>query len=161
MTRHVSAFAILSLALGAQACNSRPRALVRGQDACRYCRMAIDDTRFGAMLLSTRGKVDTFDSIECLASFVASLPANDHARQILVADFDAPDRWLDVAQARFLHNGSVRSPMGRAYAAFPPEASDASLVQRYGGRTMAWHDVLAMVQRDQFAPTGAPSAHTH
>lgn len=161
MTRHVSATALLVLALSTQACSDQPRALVRGEDACRYCRMTIDDARFGAMLHTARGKVETFDSIECLASFVASLSVNDPPKRILVADFDAPDRWLDVTQARFLHEGTLRSPMGRTLAAFSPELSDGQLVKRFGGRSLTWTQVLALVERERFAPAGAHSTLTH
>lgn len=132
--------------------------------------MTIDDVRFGAMVMTSRGRLETFDSIECLASFVASLPASAAPRGIWVADFEQPSHWIDVAKARFLHQSNVRSPMGRELAAFgttrPPEA----LQQQYGGRVIDWREVQSLVQQVPFAPSGmrgdsaapgAPAPHTH
>jgi copper chaperone NosL len=153
MTRTAATIAVA----GAVACGGGPRALVPGQDACNYCRMSIDDVRYGALVETAKGKIETFDSIECLASYVTSLPADAAPRRVLVADFDHPDVWLEAASARFLHEGSLKSPMGRELAAFPADSAPASLAARFGGRTIAWSEVLALatVQRS------AGHAHAH
>ncbi len=66
--------AALLLSLGtAIACESDLRPLVPGTDACGYCRMTIDDVRFGALVKTAKGRLETFDSIECAASYVATL----------------------------------------------------------------------------------------
>lgn len=139
------ALSVITLALVAGACKSRgPRALVPGEDACAYCRMMIDDTRFGAMVLTARGRIETFDSIECAASYVASRAASEAPRAVWVANFEHPSQWVDAARARFLHKSSLRSPMGRELAAFAANADGEALQRQYGGRTLAWSDVLAM-----------------
>ena len=168
MSTRLSSFSALLLALSATACQSTERPLVAGEDSCRYCRMTIDDTRFGGMLVTTRGRLETFDSIECLASYVGSLPDSARARSVLVADFEHPSRWVEVSHARFVHQGQLRSPMGRELAAFGADQSVDALQARYGGRIIDWNDVVAMVRRDRFTPSGAGpdstrdhSAHTH
>lgn len=143
----VIAYAIAcTIALGASACDAGPRALVVGEDACRYCRMTIDDVRFGAIVQTDHGRIETFDSIECLASFVASLPAGSAPKGVWVADFEHPTRWLAVDSARFLHAGVLRSPMGREMAAFGTDRSDAELVRTYGGRVLDWRAVQTLAQ---------------
>jgi copper chaperone NosL len=125
-------------------CDSGPRPLVPGEDACGYCRMTIDDVRFGALVKTAKGKMETFDSIECAASFVATLAPGLAPQGVWVADFDHPSHWLDVRTARFTEGGSLRSPMGRELAAFPSDSSASSIVARFGGRTIGWTDVLAL-----------------
>ena len=71
MTRR-DALTFFALALLA-ACTEPPRALVAGRDACAYCRMTIDDPRFGALVRTAKGRLQTFDSIECAAAYVAAL----------------------------------------------------------------------------------------
>ncbi len=164
MTSGLSAFTALIFALSATACNSAPRALVAGEDSCRYCRMTIDDVRFGGLVVTIRGREETFDAIECLAAYVAALPDSAAPQRVLVADYEQPSRWIEVTQARFVHRGSIRSPMAREMAAFSDAQSAQTLQQRYGGRVMNWTEVLAVVRDDQFAPTGAgagAASHAH
>jgi copper chaperone NosL len=141
MTIRPVSFALLTFAIAA-GCNSGPRALVPGEDACATCRMTIDDVRYGAMVLTARGKLQTFDSIECLATFVRTLPPAAAPRAIWVADFEHPSRWLDATRARFLHGSTLHSPMGRDLAAFPEHAPAAAIVQKFGGSAIGWTDVL-------------------
>lgn len=150
-----------AITLGASACDSGLRDLVAGEDACRYCRMTIDDVRFGAIVKTDRGKLETFDSIECLASFVASLPAASAPKGVWVADFAQPSRWLPVDSARFVHTATLRSPMGRELAAFGMDRSDEELVRTYGGRVLDWREVQSLVLSAPFAPPDAAAAHAH
>lgn len=156
MSRSLTSLAALLLALSASACGSGPRPLVAGEDSCRYCRMTIDDPRFGAMVLTARGRIETFDSIECLAGYVSSLPAASPARAIWVADVENPSRWLDVTHARFLYGGALHSPMGRRLAALDSAADLDAARQRLGGELMTWTQVLLLV-KNQSVPTAAPA----
>lgn len=135
----------LLVTLGAAAgCDSALRSLVAGTDACGYCRMTIDDVRFGALVKTAKGRLETFDSIECAASYVATLAPSLQPQGIWVADFDHPSRWLDAKAARFVQSAQLRSPMGRELAAFPNDSTESALAGRFGSRSMGWTDVLAM-----------------
>ena len=107
--------------------------------------MTIDDVRFGAMVITAKGRIQTFDSIECLASYVAALSSSEQPRGVYVANHEHPAQWVDAAQATYLHKSQLRSPMGRELAAFQRQADRTSLVQRYGGTPLAWSEVLTLV----------------
>jgi copper chaperone NosL len=159
------AVSLLVLAVAAAACNRGPRALLAGTDTCAHCRMTIDDVRFGALVLTARGKIMTFDSIECLAAFVAALPAGEQPRGTWVADFEQPAHWVDAEHATFLHQSRLRSPMGRDLAAFAAGSRPDDLTRRYGGRPLDWRGVLALVAQPVGASVSAARdshpAHAH
>jgi copper chaperone NosL len=156
MSRSLATVAALVLAVSASACHSAPRPLVAGEDSCRYCRMTIDDPRFGAMVLTARGRLETFDSIECLAGYVSSQTAGSAPRAIWVADVENPSRWLDVTRARFLYGSTLHSPMGRRLAALDAAADVEAVRLRLGGELMSWPQVLTLVESQKTVP--APSA---
>lgn len=160
MTRLKNPLIAVLLALSAAGCSAGPRDLVAGEDACRYCRMTIDDVRFGGMVITSTGRMETFDAVECLASFVAALPADAPPRGVYVADFNTPSRWVAVRDAQFLYRSRLHSPMGRTLAAFEPSASVTALREQYGGDVIAWSDVLSLLARERFAPSGAGIADT-
>lgn len=158
MTRLLSSLAVLTIALGATGCDSTPRALVQGEDACRYCRMTIDDVRFGGMVVTSRGKIETFDSIECLASYVRALPSTESPRGVWVANFAAPSEWLRADSAIYLQHSRVASPMGRELAAFSPSATPEALRQQHGGDVRSWAQVGEIVAAALLAPTATDRA---
>jgi copper chaperone NosL len=116
-----------------------------GEASCGFCRMAITDPRFGAELVTAKGRVYAFDSVECLAAF--ALAQAGTPRGAWVSDYDRPGELVSVDSADF-HRlaGAAGSPMGKGLAATrrgePPPAASAT------GATMTWRDVLTLVQRD-------------
>ena len=64
----------LSLVLGAilvlfQQCTQEPEPLVYGKDVCQFCKMTLMDHKFGAELVTNKGKVYKFDDINCMLNF--------------------------------------------------------------------------------------------
>lgn len=113
-----------------------PREIVLHTDECGYCRMIIADKRFGAQAVTTTGRQLVFDSPECLAGYLASTPA-ERIASTWVADTQAPDSWVPAAEAGYLIDAALRSPMGRVTAfASPARAREA--VAALGGQTVSW-----------------------
>ena len=137
-------------------CNSGPRPLVAGQDGCDFCRMMIADTRFGGELVTRTGRVHTFDSIECLASYVSTAGDTTGVRGIWVADF-ASKRLVPAQSARYLLGGKMHAPMGRDIASFAPTATAEALRQTYQGEIITWQDVLALVRARGATRADAPN----
>lgn len=129
---------MLAIAVAA-ACAARPRALVAGEDSCDYCRMSISDTRFGGEVLTGKGRLHTFDSVECLVSYVAALGDSATGAEVYVADYES-SAMVPAKTARFVVGGSLHSPMGQDLVAFAPTTPDDKLAS-YGGRVLTWDEV--------------------
>lgn len=137
--------AVGGLGLSTMACTASPRPLVPGEDSCAFCRMTIDDVRFGALVVTAKGRLETFDSIECAAAYVQGLASSEPPRTVWVADFSAPARWVDATRAVYLHGSRLRSPMGRELVAFAADADTATLLAEHGGTLTTWSGVRALV----------------
>ena len=121
-------------------CTPSPRPLNVGGDQCKHCLMTVSDERYGAEIVLTTGKVLTFDSVECLASYLLDNSVEMHS--LWVVDYAQPDSLLPVKEAAFLHSDALRSPMGMNLAAFNKEAAASWPV---AGRWMDWEEVLDFV----------------
>ena len=130
--------AAVAATLVVAACSAGPREIAYGVEQCGYCRMTVTDARFATQVVLARGKVQTFDSIECLLSFLDGLEAAEAPRQVLVADFETPGRMIAVKEAWFVRARSVGGPMGAGVAAFPAATDSASLARRFGAPAMRW-----------------------
>jgi nitrous oxidase accessory protein len=144
---------LAGLLLALSACSSAPRPLVQGTDACDYCRMSVSDVRFGGELQVKNGRIYTFDSIECLASFYLDAADRDDVRGVWVADYST-SKLIAVDSAFFVQASRVQSPMGRSLIALAAPTSATQLAQ-YGGRTLHWLDVVEFVRSQQVVPATA------
>jgi copper chaperone NosL len=137
-------------------CNGGPRPLVAGQDACDFCRMMITDARFGGELVTRTGRVRTFDSIECLASYVSTAGDTAGMRGLWVADY-ASKRLIPAESARYLLAGKLHAPMGRDIVSFAPAATAGELERTYGGKVISWREVVTLVRSRGDSSAGAPN----
>ena len=118
-----------------------PREIQLGVEECAFCRMTITDARFGGQVMSATGRIDTFDSVECLASYVLSMDEAERP-QAWVSDYSDPGSFLAVGDAQFVYGGSIHSPMGLALAAFPASRDQGELQGSFGGEVLDWDGVL-------------------
>lgn len=153
-SRRATSWGPLLAALVIACSPSGPREIAYGDEACSYCRMAITDPRFGAEVRTARGRVEAFDSIECAAGYVRSIPAEDVAG-IWVNDYEQPGTFVPVEHATFWRATDASSPMGSGLVASASRQPPAGLAVR--GSALDWSGVLVEVARDD-ASHGSPSA---
>ena len=116
MTRLLRYALALAVSVGIACAGSTPRPLAVGEDDCGYCRMQITDARFGGEIVSAKGKIDTFDSIECIASYYLAQPGTTGV-QLFVSDFERPGQLIPVSSALFHRGVSGTTPMGQGWTA--------------------------------------------
>ena len=138
--RHASGVACLAVVV---ACGAhKPSPILYDADACNYCRMQISDARFGAELVTKKGRTIKFDSIECLVSFYKQASAAGDVESVWVADVQHPGVLIDANQARFIDLGPGRAPMGRGWAAITDEHDAAAIGVTDRTAVKRWSDLL-------------------
>ncbi len=127
------------------ACATDPEPISYGKDACDHCRMTIMDSKFGAELVTAKGKVFKFDDVNCMINFGAKLPGGlEEAAHVLVADMDQPFTLVPVQEACFVRADAVRSPMGSRVAAFASGTTCAENMTAWKGDQLDWQAVKAI-----------------
>lgn len=123
-------------------CNQGPEPIRYGADSCTFCKMTISDQRFGAEVVTQKGKVFKFDDINCLNSYLGldNLEETDIS-QIVVVDFLQKDRFIDIEKAFFLQHEDIKSPMRSDIAAFDTSADREKIKAQLGGVEMDWSKV--------------------
>jgi copper chaperone NosL len=157
------ATSILLLALATvTACGVRePRAIVEGQDSCDYCRMSISDARFGAQVITSTGKIHTFDSVECVAGFVAALDADTKLTGVYVTNFANAGEFVRAEQAVYLMDGRIESPMGRRLVAFAQGTDTTRLIREHGGTVLDWEAVQLRLDTLSHEHASLGGLHAH
>lgn len=143
--------AVAAPALGAlTACAAtEPRPIAYGHDECAYCKMIVSDSRFGAALLTAKGRTVVFDSAECLAGYFTQeggTGGHDAVQSLWVSDYDHPGHLIPARRARFLRLAGPGSPMGKGLVAFRSDADARPMSD--GAATLGWDEVLTLVARE-------------
>lgn len=103
------------------ACSSEPQPIDYGMDNCDFCEMTIVSKAYAAQAVSEKGKQYKYDAIECMMNH--QLQHNYDMPVNLVANFEKPGTMINVNEANFVINDSIKSPMGGNLAAFKQESA--------------------------------------
>jgi nitrous oxidase accessory protein len=135
------------------ACRTGPRAIAEGRDECAFCRMQINDARYAAELVTHRGRVYTFDSIECLVGYYQSLDSAARAgvETMWVSDYTHPRTLIAATSAAYTRVRGPGSPMGRGMLAVPQRSDLAAVRAQGASAAMDWPGVLALATREEWA----------
>ena len=125
-------------------CDAKPEAFRYGKDECSGCKMVISDQRFGAQIVTAKGRVFKFDDISCMKDFVKSgTVAEGDVKLRVVCDFNRPNHFIPVEQALFLKSPALKSPMAANSAAFATEAELEAVKKEIGeGTDTKWPEVV-------------------
>ena len=153
---------LAALLLFVGACRrSDPAEIAYGRADCDVCRMRITDERFGGELVTRTGKVQQFDSIECLANYSVTPTAAQNARSLWVSDFDHPGHLMAASSALFIRRGGPGSPMGAGLLAISAATDVAVTARRFGVTPMTWSEVRARAEQGGFREPREAGAALH
>lgn len=154
------AAAAIALLLVVAACGAtKIPAIEYGKADCAVCHMRIVDIRYGGAVVTAKGKVNQFESIECLANYTITVTG---LRSVFVTDFDHPGTLVDAATARFVRKNGPAGEMGSNLVALSTATDSASIHQRFGAVALSWADVRQLAERDELSTKNvAVAGHAH
>lgn len=145
MTARAGVLAVLVAACGV----AGPEPLSWNEAACTHCHMTLADRRFGAEIITTKGRLLPFDDAGCAAEHVATRGIGlDEVSSIWVIDFVRPDTLIPAATAHFVQSAAFHTPMGSGIIATADAQAADSLARASDGKLLTWTEVLALAERD-------------
>ncbi|HMS66638.1 MAG: hypothetical protein WAT92_22250 [Saprospiraceae bacterium] len=130
---------MITLLFSFSACNINTEAVPInfGKDQCDFCKMTISNPKFGAELITDKGRILKYDAAECLINHIhADAPKY---QKLYVVPFDAPREMRSVETLQFLISSDFRSPMGANLSAF---AFKNKLDKKYHSQLIDWEILL-------------------
>jgi copper chaperone NosL len=109
--------------------------------------MLITDPKYGSELMTDKGKIYKFDSVECLAAYsFKNDPLNNWTKW--VTDFYNPNNLINLKSAFFLKSQKLRSPMGLNLSAFSKEDHLQTIRNEFGGTKISWIELAKYVSEE-------------
>lgn len=143
----ISILYIFLITLTIFSCKKSPEPIIYGEDICENCKMAITENKFGSELITNKGKIFKFDSIECLADYSLKQKV-EIIHTMWVSNLTQPDMFIEINEAFFLRSDNLKSPMGLNLCAVKEKSAIEKLIAEYGGEELSWNQVLSYVKRE-------------
>ena len=123
-------------------CNTEPQAIVQGKDNCHLCKMTITDSKYGAEILTKKGKVYKFDDVHCLLSFLQTKKLEEmQVKEIYVVDYTGNHSLVKVNESFLLQGDEIRGPMNGNIIAFKDKDSMKNLAAQLKGVAISWEQL--------------------
>lgn len=113
-----------------------------GKDSCRFCKMLIVDSRFGAAIYSKKGKTYKFDDISCLLNFIKETSSvKREVDEIYITDYLGEHKLLPAENLSFLVSDEFRTPMKGNTAGFSNIDSAQIISIKNKGALKKWVEI--------------------
>ena len=124
-------------------CGNDPEPINFGEDNCAHCKMMITDEKYGAELVTDKGKIYKYDSVECLLEQLHKQTfREEQIASIWVIDFSNPRTLIDARSAFYTQNDEFRSPMGLNVQTFQTEDNFNKFFSENGGEKLNWSELM-------------------
>lgn len=123
-------------------CSVNPEPIAYGKDNCHQCKMTIMDRKFGAEVVTTKGKIYKFDDVNCMVNFLNAGTLTDRDVQFkLVVDYSQPEKLIASGEAFYIRSPEVKSPMGSQVAAFETDDTKNEFKKQWNGIYLTWGEL--------------------
>jgi copper chaperone NosL len=123
-------------------CSTEPQPLVVGKDECYFCKMPVADTKFGAEIITVKGKLYKFDDAGCIINFLKiGLSPDEKIKNIFTVSYSTNQKFLDVSKSFFLMSENFRTPMNSGIASFETRNEAEAFLKKFPGEILTWNQL--------------------
>lgn len=134
--------AALVMSMLLTSCKAGPEPLRVGKENCDFCKMTISDARFGAEIVTDKGKLYKFDDMHCILSYLKSnILEPREIKEIYLTDFSGSHELKKASEMFLLKSEDLRSPMNGNIAAFSSKDSLNKVMANYKGDEITWQEL--------------------
>lgn len=123
------------------ACSKDISPLEYGKDQCEHCRMILFDMKYGAEIITKKGKAFKFDAAECMLKYLKEKTEEGEIEKYLVINLSEPGTLTDAVSAIYLISPKLRSPMGENISSFADKNTAEKYSKEYGGEILSWEEL--------------------
>ena len=144
LSHFMSLVIILVAICGISSCTIKPEAILIGKDQCSFCKMTVSDPKFGAEIITVKGKIYKFDDMHCILSFINNKMLDiKEIKEVYLTDFASSNHQLIKAtDALLIQSEKLNSPMNGNIAATIDTHSIKDLIEKYQGTSVSWNQLI-------------------
>jgi len=121
--------------------NNEPKPIKLNVDACEFCKMPISDGKFGAEILTQKGRYYMFDDVSCLVKYCEENESTKIS-SYFVHDYTQNNQLIDATKAFYISGGNINSPMHGNIAAFATFSDAQNFGDKLKAQAISWNEIL-------------------
>ena len=131
-----------SLLFVVSSCSAEPEPFAYGKDVCEDCKMTIMEPRFGAEIITKKGRVFKFDDVHCVDNYIQNgkIQQKD-IKQTLFIDYNRENSFVDGTSVYFVTSPQLKSPMNSNSAAFATKEEAEKKAGETNGKISNWNEL--------------------
>lgn len=141
-------FYLLISLLVITSCSTEPVPISYGSEGCQFCKMTIMDQKYGAEIITSKGKIFKFDAVECMINFTKQNIELTKGSTLYVINYNDPHDWLIAKNAVFLRSQKLPSPMGQFITTFNSTESAKKVQLEMGGEIQNFDEVVLSLTKN-------------
>ncbi len=110
-------------------------------DGCDFCKMKIADGKFGAELITLKGRVYKFDDIHCMMGFKKENTDKD-IKSFYIHDFNQNNVLIPAKTSYYLTGGQIHSPMRGNTIAVQTEKEAMEIAEKFNANSISWAEII-------------------
>jgi copper chaperone NosL len=140
--RNIETTLAIGICLFLAACSVKPEPLDYGKDGCSNCKMTLMDKKFGAEIVTNKGKIYKFDDVNCMLKvYNSGAMLHTEIKEILIVDFSRPEKLIDAKNALYVKSEAIKSPMASNIAAFESNEDLKKMNADWKGILLSWGEL--------------------
>ncbi|MFV8327258.1 nitrous oxide reductase accessory protein NosL [Flavobacterium sp. ZS1P14] len=123
-------------------CNNAEAVPIKlNKDTCDFCKMSISDGKYGAEVITEKGRVYKFDDIGCMANYCKE-NSSTKMKAYYIHNYTQDNILIAAKTAFFVSGGAVHSPMGSNSIGFSSEKDAKLFSVKLNAQTITWDAIL-------------------
>ncbi len=136
------AIAVFVLTVFLTSCSTNPEPFVSGSDTCYICKMGLADFRFGAEVITKKGKLYKFDDLGCMINYLQNENTDKkNIARTVVINFEKPNSFIDAGNAWFVVSPELKSPMNSNASGFASREAAEKMLAGKSGNILNWNEL--------------------
>ena len=132
---------LLILLLSASCKTKEADPIKLNSDGCDFCKMKIADGKFGAELITTKGRIYKFDDMHCMINYHKENLATK-IQSFYIHDFNQNNVLISAETAFYVKGGEINSPMRGNIIAVKTEKEAKNIALNYNASLISWSEII-------------------
>lgn len=110
-------------------------------DGCEFCKMKIADGKFGAEIITTKGRVYKFDDMHCMVNYHQE-NQKTAIQSFYIHDYNQDNTLIAAETAFYVKGGKINSPMRGNIIAVKTAEEAKQMAEKYSANSISWEEII-------------------
>ena len=110
-------------------------------DGCDFCKMKIADGKFGAELITSKGRIYKFDDMFCMIKYHKE-NKDVQIQSFYIHDYNQNNVLIPAETAFYIKGGEINSPMHGNIIAVKTNEESQIVAQKLKANPISWQEII-------------------